>query len=437
MKIIALLFWSVAVIWLINQSVLALGKTKIIDKKLRYEDFIYDDNIRTVLLYPRLKAADDPSNALNPAVISMREENPMVLEFDFLGNRFGNFRAKIFHCNTDWTPSVLSEVEYLPEYNDFPIAEYQSAYSTKVPYYHYTFEVPKVKLPGNYILMVYGNGNKNDYMFTRRFMVHANSIGIEGRVHFSNDVRQRNTTQQVDFQLSYNGFQIVNPREDVKIVIRQNFRWDKSLTNLKPFNVNEFDKKIEYNFFDLENSLSGGNEFRMFDARSYQTKLMNVAKIDFQTEGNRLTLLQDTPQGGKAYIQMEDFDGAFVIDQYETRRGANEADYVQVVFTLRSDELTEKNIYVNGAFNFWQLNDRNKMTYFPAIGAYQAMIWLKQGIYNYNYVTEETRTGKRSETELEGSHSQTQNTYEILVYSRPLGARADQLVGYRILEANR
>ena len=437
MKILTLLFWAIAVIWLINQGVLAFGKPRKADKKMRYEDFIYNEAIRTVLLYPRLKAPEDPSNALNPAIISIQEENPLVLEFDYLGNNFGNFRAKIFHCNTDWTPSVLSEVEYLPEYNDFSIPDYQSAYSTKVPYYHYTFEVPKVKLPGNYVLMVYQDGNKNEPMLTRRFMVYANRMNINGRVRFSNNIQQRNTHQQIDFELSYGGYQLVNPREDVKIVIRQNFRWDKSLTNLKPFNVNEFDKKIEYNFFDLENTIGGGNEFRMFDARSYQTKLMNIGRIDFQTEGNRLTLTQDTPQAGKAYIQMDDFDGAFIIDQYETRRGANEADYVQVVFTLRTEELVGKNVYVNGAYNFWQINQRNRMTYFPAIGSYQAFIWLKQGIYNYAYVTEDIRTGKRDEAELEGNHSQTQNTYEILVYNRPLGARADQLVGYKIIESNR
>lgn len=435
MKIFVLVFWATFALWLINQVMaLAADLKKSIDKKLLYEDFIYDSTIKTVLLYPQIKEAENPSNALNPPIIPFQDTTPLILEFDLLNDRNANFRAKIYHCNTDWSPSVLSEVEFLPEYNDFPVQDYQQAFGTKVQYYHYRFEVPKMKLPGNYMLMIHRDGNVKDIMLSRRFMVYQNRLNIGGRINYSHDVQQRRSHQQVDFEINYAGYQIMNPREDLKVVIRQNYRWDKALNNLKPFNVRDFEQKIEYNFFNLENTLPGGNEFRFFDGRSYQTKMVNVSRIERQTNNNVLILNYDQPQGHKPYVETDDFNGMYIIDNYETNRGANEADYVQVVFTLKTDEIPGKNVYVNGAFNFWRTGPASRMTYLADLQAYQATLFLKQGIYNYNYVTEDERQNRRDETELEGSHSQTRNVYEVLVYHRPLGARADQLVGYRIIE---
>lgn len=435
MKTAVLLFWAVVAIWLVNQVVAyAVDRKKEFEKKLLFEDYIYDASIKSVQLYPQVKAPEDPSNALNPAVISLQEPNPLVLEFDLLSERFTNFRVKIFHCNGDWSPSVLSEVEFLPEYNDFPLTDYQQAFGTKVPYYHYRFEVPKMKLAGNYLLVVHRDGNVKDYVISRRFMVYQSKVGISGRVSYSSNVQQRNTHQQVDFELSYNGYQILNPREDLKVMIRQNFRWNKMLSNLKPFNVRDFEQKIQYNFFNLENTLAGGNEFRMFDARSYQTKMTNVARIERNSEQNTLILSYDTPQSDKAFVDLNDFNGQYIIDNYETNRGATEADYVRVVFSLKMPELVGKNVYINGPFNDWKIGPANRMNYLDDLQLYQGTILLKQGIYNYNYLTEDPLTKQLSETELEGSHSQTHNVYEILVYHRPLGARADQLVGYRIIE---
>ena len=135
-----------------------------------------------------------------------------------------------------------------------------------------------------------------------------------------------------------------------------------------------------------------------------------------------------------AYVDTKDFDGRYVIDNYETNQGATEADYVRVSFQLRTDSLANKKVYINSSFNDWQLNENNLMHYVPENQAYEAFIQLKQGIYNYQYVTVDPQ-GIISERELEGSHSQTENVYEILVYHRPIGGRADALVGYALIKS--
>ncbi|MEJ0101795.1 MAG: hypothetical protein WDO19_04180 [Bacteroidota bacterium] len=58
---------------------------------------------------------------------------------------------------------------------------------------------------------------------------------------------------------------------------------------------------------------------------------------------------------------------------------------------------------------------------------------MKQGFFNYNYVTgpEKLQPGQSFSFEnTEGNNWSTENTYMILVYYRPFGGRADELIGY-------
>ncbi|MBC7893453.1 MAG: DUF5103 domain-containing protein, partial [Sphingobacteriaceae bacterium] len=237
----------------------------------------------------------------------------------------------------------------------------------------------------------------------------------------------------VDFDIQYGSYQILNPREDLRVVIRQNYRWDNALTGLKPFTVNEFDRKLDFRAFNGENSLPAGNEFRYFDIRSTQTRGFGVNATERRADQNAALLNFDTPQQGLAYLQTEDFDGQFIIDNTETHRGATEADYWQVVFSLKTPERPQP-VYVLGGFNWFNRSEGNRMTYNPTLGVYQLALAFKQGVYNYTYAVETAATQPLDTVPIEGSYSVTQNTYEILVYHRPPGSRADELVGYRVVK---
>jgi hypothetical protein len=368
-----------------------------------------------------------------PPIVNLQDNQPLLLEFDCLNPEYQNFRVKIFHCDAEWTPSVLNEIEYLPEYNDFPINDYRNSFATKISYNHFAFELPPVKISGNYIVMVYKNRNEDDIMLTRKFMVFQNRVNVGGRVSFPNNAQRRLTHQQVNFGINYGNYEVIDPKQDLKILIRQNFRDDKLTKPLKPFMVDTYNRKLDFQFYDNENQFEGGNEFRMFDGRSTQQKLVNISKI-FQ--GERESVIEIYPEKSQnhlAYVAINDMNGQYVIDNYETHRGDIESDYVRVSFFLRSDSLENKKVYVNGAFNDWKLNERNLMHYVSENQAYEVFVQLKQGIYNYNYVTVDEK-GNRSEVDFEGSHSQTENIYEVLVYHRPIGARADALVGYSLLK---
>ncbi|AQG81825.1 DUF5103 domain-containing protein [Spirosoma montaniterrae] len=407
-------------------------------------DRIYDPQVQTVLLYPLIsqKPADrdagSPTLLLNPPVVSLDEPVPLQLEFDDLTADYRSFRAKLVHCDANWQKSVLNDIEYTFEYNDNPITDYAVSVNAKVPYYHYRFTLPRVKLPGNYLLVVYDERNPRNTILTRRFSTYQNRLTVAAAVRFSTDPARQFTDQQIDLNIDYKGYQVLSPQDDFRVVIRQNYRDDRILTNLRPTNVRAFDQVLEYRVVDLSNTIPGGNEFRFFDIRTVVSRGNFIERINRPADRNIAYVQADVPRSQGAYIQSDDFNGQYIIDNRETGNGATGADYIETVFTLRTPEIPGVSLFVNGAFNLWQLNDRNRMTFDAGEGTYRAAILLKQGVYNYNYVVQTSGSQPRiDEMYIEGSYSATENEYEVFVYHRPPAARADQLVGYRRIGVNR
>ncbi len=401
-------------------------------QNLQYEDRTYEPNIKTVLVYPMPNRPDDIARSLYPPVASLSDGPLLVGEFDDLSARYRGFRFKVFHCNADWTPSVLSDIEFTYQYNDNNVEQYEASFNTKVPYYHYRFEIPKLKLAGNYLLAVYEDKRPAKLILTRRFMIYDSKIAISPRVHLSSGIREQSTHQQVDFEINYGRYELISPQEDLKIVVRQNFRWDKTITNLKPSNVNVFDNRLEYLPFDLSNNFLAGNEFRWVDSRIGRGSGVNIA--EFRQLGNQTIamLRPDVTRQHGAFMQIEDLNGQYIVENKDAGSSAVEAEYNNVVFTLKMPEIPLAKVYVNGGFNLWQLNEANLMAFNPTSQAYEASIFIKQGLINYDYLI--MNNNKPDEETTEGSYSNTTNDYEIFVYHRPPASRADVLIGYRLIE---
>lgn len=404
---------------------------------LRYEDATYEANIKTVAVYPAPVQLQDPARTTYPPVVSMDSNTPLIAEFDDLSARFRSFRYKIFHCNADWTPSNLNDIEFTYEYNDYPINDYQSSFNTKVPYFHYVFELPKLKLSGNYVVAVYEDKRPAKLVLSRRFMVYQARVNVWPQVRLSTGIAEQRTHQQIDFDIEYKGYELLSPQDDLKIVIRQNFRWDKVLTKLRPTNVRAFDYRLEYRPFDLSNNILGGNEFRWFDTRLSRAVGMSVNDIEQLPDQTIVRLHKDASRlAGGANFQAQDLNGQYIVLNRDAANSSNEADYLNVVFTLQSSPYPNAQVYVGGAFNLWQHDDASRMTYNTNSGAYEASMYIKQGVVNYCYYALKG-DGQMDDVSFEGSFSNTANDYEIFVYHRPPAARADQLVGYRLIEYGR
>ncbi|MBY0425798.1 MAG: DUF5103 domain-containing protein, partial [Cytophagales bacterium] len=308
------------------------------------EDFTYEEGIKTVLFYTY---SGLPNDQLRPPVIELMQTTPLTLEFDELGGQLNRYYVKIFHCNADWSRSTLSEIQYLSDYNEFPIQNYSYSFNTYTKYIHYKYVVPKVKSTGNYIIKVYRDGNQDDLVITRRFMVYQNQINIIPNIRFSTVVENRSQAQQVDFSIDYSNYDLASNPWDVKVVIRQNYRWDNALYNLQPLYNRREERVLDYNFFNGENNFWGLNEFRQFDTRSLRFSKLNIGSIT-RTETNQfeVQLMEEKSRGTELYTNYPDINGKFMVDKYESPgNGSVESDYAQVLFTLKGG-LTEGDVYV-------------------------------------------------------------------------------------------
>ncbi len=390
-------------------------------KSLQLSDQSYEPQIKTV----RLSAGIDGQGELLPAVTQLGVWN-LLLVFDDLRPQRDNYYARIIHCNQDWTKSSLSDLDYMPEYNEFPINTFEFSLDTHEPYVQYRLRLPGVKLPGNYVVMVYRNSDRSDIILTRRFMVYEQKVTFMREGSLMGPGALASAIQQLNFTINYKNLQLINPLESVNVTVRQNQRWDNLMENIKPSFIRENISELEYRFTDAYNTFKGGNQFRFFDLRSLNYPGRNVATVYKSQKPFHVSIQPDKTRGGEPYAVYEDMNGSFTTDNYDVRN-AVAGNYVYVHFTLLSPEPVNGDVYLSGAFTDWNFSNEHKMTYDAIKKEYHGTAYIKQGWYDYQYVVKSTELPTYY---FEGTHFETENNYEIFVYYRAFQPQADLLIGY-------
>jgi hypothetical protein len=397
-------------------------------KALLFTDHTYEEQIRTVQLFP---ASSDAEAALDPPVRPLGISN-LLLQFDDLNTQRDTYYAKIMHCNYDWSKSTLMDLNFMNEYNEFPINNFEYSTDTHLPYVHYWWQVPPVKLPGNYLIVVYRNTNKDDLILTKRFIVFDKQVILGGERSLIGAGEIARMNQQLNFTVNYKNLEVINPLENIKVVIRQNYRWDNMASDLRPSFVREIEKQMEYRFFDDAKMFKGENEFRFFDMRSLLSPGRNVASVDRTVKPHEVYVQPDKPRGSEVYGQYLDMNGGYILANFDYR-DASFSNYAYVNFTLLSKKKIDGDVYVTGGFHQWNYDTENLMKYDTLRKEYYARVLLKQGWYDYQYVVKSATLPRYF---LEGSHFETENVYEIFVYYRSLQPNADLLVGYQRVAKN-
>lgn len=396
-------------------------------KSLVHEDWAYEPQIRTVQCYP---GQSTDGNFLLPAATHMDRQD-LIVEFDDLTEQRNNYYVKLIHCNFDWTKSGLMDLDFMSDYNEFTISDYSFSINTHIPYVHYRFSLPRVKIPGNYVVIVYRDGNRQDLILSRRIVVFDSRVSLVRDDQISGLGNIRNTNQALNFTINYGNTEIINPMGSVHVTIRQNQRWDNAKFDVKPSFLREDVNQLEYRFFDMDKTFKAGNEFRFVDFRSLNNPGQNTLKIDKGHKPFDLVVNLDAPRASQSYSQYPDLNGNFYVDNLDYRQEPwISANYLNVNFGLQSPAL-KGDVYLIGAFNGWAYTEENKMQYHQ--GMYSQRILLKQGFYNYQYWV----AGPEAEgNQIEGNNFQTENSYEVLVYYRPFQPNADLLIGYFFIPVN-
>ncbi|MBJ6118079.1 DUF5103 domain-containing protein [Pontibacter sp. BT310] len=397
---------------------------------IRYEDYIYNETIKSVQFY---QATGVPDEVLEPAVTSLQQGRPILLEFDRLKAGPQRLVAKLIHCNYNWTPSNLTETQYLNDFNEFFITDVQNSVNTRVPYVHYRFRVPRVKMSGNYVLEVREEGG--NLLLTRRMMVYENLTAVTSKLGLPAGPSGRQTRQPVEFNVFYQDYELINPAMEVKAVLRQNHRWDNAKFIPSPTFVRDHLKRLEYVFFEPKDNFLGLAEYRPFDTRSVRYNGIRVSSVNAEANPIEVFLQIDKNRSGEVYSQEPDINGKMLFNNREYGNGDVNSDYTWVDFELKASEEQTGQVYILGALTDWKISSDARMRYNAEKQVYNGRLLLKQGYYNYQYVLQQNQTIDYSY--YEGSHFQTENSYDILIYYRPPGSRADLLIGYEEILFNR
>ena len=392
---------------------------------IRYEDFVYQETIKTDLLYRE-------GFELSAAILQLNGTDKLHLSFDDLDPVAKNYSYTFIHCDAAWNPSTLSTSDYIDGYIEDKISGYQFSFNTLQKYLHYTLIFPtdvlKPTKSGNYLLKVYADYDPNKLVLTKRFMVIDPKIQIDATVK-PNPMDQMRK-QDVNFTLNCSNYVIDNPQIEVKVNICQNGRWDNSIPHLKPQFIRE--NQLVYTF-DSGNSFNGGNEFRILDIRSLRFQTDRILRFDFDSaKKNHVYLLNDDVRQYKRYSTYTDINGKYKIKSQEGINSELEADYVFVHFAIDFENpINDGNFYVFGGLTDWRIDKRFQLIYNPKKLVYEGIAYMKQGYYNYQYTFVKDKTTKLEESLTEGNHAETENDYAIYVYHRPMGSRYDQLIGIK------
>ena len=162
----------------------------------RYENAVYKPNIRTVQLAMS-------SWELTSPIIQLNSDEKLKLGFDDFDVNIKQYSYSIIHCDMDWNPSNISPTDYIDGYQDELISDYKNSFNTIPSYIHYQLifptDVMKITKSGNYVLKVFVNGNSDDVIISRRFMVYESKVTVDARVHQATIISDRNYKQEIDF----------------------------------------------------------------------------------------------------------------------------------------------------------------------------------------------------------------------------------------------
>lgn len=370
------------------------------------------------------------NNWLSMPIINISDDTPINICFDDLTHDYHRYAYRLQHCEADWSPSEgIFDTDYCDGFADGDIIDsYAKSVNTNTIYTHYSLSIPndrcRLKMSGNYRLAIYDDNDKDTILYAH-FMVVDPAVKIAAEVSSNTDIDANATHQQVSGSVDFSGLRTSNPAKEITTIVMQNGVWSTARYNPKPQTVLTNKMIFSHN---RELIFDGGNEYRKFELLDVERPSMGVESTYWDDENYCADLWADEPRHN--YIYDEDANGHFYIRNSDNIENDIASDYVNVRFTLSIPRQATP-VYINGVWTDIVSKHGIKMEYNNATNRYEAHAMLKQGYYSYRYVTTSLDGSTVLPQPSEGNFHQTENEYQILVYYRPFGQRADQLVGYK------
>ncbi|MFM2139029.1 MAG: hypothetical protein RJA57_1336, partial [Bacteroidota bacterium] len=350
-------------------------------------DSVYRSQIRTVKLF---KSGDPYSYP----VINLQGSEQLELHFDDMDADVKFYYYSYVLCNADWTPANVPAFDYIRGFQSNRITFYRSSSITRIRYTHYQATLPErsstLARGGNYLLKVFLNDDTSKLVFTRRFLVVNTKATVTGLITQPYNNRLFQTHQRVQANVSAVPGQLnaFSP-QDLKVVMVQNYVWSGAAQLDRPtiFRGNYY----EYSDEELT-TFPAGKEWRWVDLRSLRLRSDRVRRIVDHDSTKRVDVYvaPDGERRQQAYVYYRDLNGIYVVENRDNPNPLWQSDYAWVHFTFipaGNQPYEGKELYLFGELTQYRADASSRMTFHPESGAYEGMLYLKQGYYNYSYIT--------------------------------------------------
>ena len=393
-------------------------------------DSNWREDVKTVTLYKNGVEGERP-------VLVLGSEDRLLLRFDVLGAEVEGYRYRIQHCDSRWQVDEMEPYEYLNGFEEGPINNYNSSFTTLTDYVNYYEYIPsqysQFLISGNYVVTVTRQDEPDSVLLTRRFCVVEGSLKADVSVGVPYDNVSIFERREVDVALKenrdYRGSMLpptLNPAY-FRVVVQQNGRTD----NMRELPFGGYESGVLCYRYKNENVFEGGNTFRYFDISNIRTAMYNVVQIE-EYGGEWYAMLRPLEdRSGKSFITEQTLNGGMKVNVWDRTNKQTEADYVYVNFMLpMRSPFMNGSVHVVGELTQWKLDEGSRMEYDPEMKAYRLRLLLKQGYYAYQLLFVPTGESRGLTGTLEGNHYEMPNDYRVYVYYRGLNDRYDRLVAY-------
>jgi hypothetical protein len=378
-----------------------------------------------------------PDDALGYSRIRLNTNDKLLVSFDEISVDVRNLEYRFVLCNADWTTARLQPIQYISGTNRMPIDDIRFSLNTQADYTHYQFSFPdeqtKFLVSGNYKCEIYDVNNSDETLLTIHFFVMEDAVAISAKVIPPKRVEFRRSKQQLDFEVTSRAFDIIQPYQNLTVLVQQNDRTD-NVRRIQPQHV--IGKTLK--FADSEDLVfDGGNEFRNFDSKFLTFRGYGVENISTLNNQFFIQLYPAEIRATRAFADRGDINGRYVVRADRRQNPDIEAEYAIVEFTLFTNFLgADAGVHVFGELTNWAFGEISEMEYDFNRKCYSKMLFLKQGFYDYEFVVQNKRNGTVDITYFEGNHQLTKNNYSIYVYYRGNSDNHDRLIGVSSVKAN-
>ncbi len=375
-------------------------------------------SVQTVQLY-----AGQNQQAL--PILQLGSGQTLTLAFDLLGTRGQALSVYYYHADRRWRRDLMA-IDYMQGFQRDDLIQYTSSRGTQLPYTHYEHRFPQngtaFTLSGNYILRVTEQGSEDAVLFERPFFVSEEGVAAElglqpvllgggGGSSVQPIVQFAPLAEQGYSAFSY----------DVCFV--QDGRYAAPRCTDQPTRT---DPRVLTYYLQPTDAFSPNTGVYYLDLRDLRVST-RVEKLDLGQTPYHVTLSPDAALF-PATVGDPLLNGQIVTrDARAPGDPALTAEYVEARFTfVPPDEAPLRSVYLSGAFSGWQ-RLAEPMTWVPDERHYTQNVLLKQGQYEYRYVSDDPQLARAQSNVL----GRPDLSYTAFVYYRDPTRQTDRLIATR------